>query len=108
MKPLLDHHLVPFAEIIQTSRHRSVPPVDRTLSFGVRFRLIDGVRIVHYYIVAALPGPGRHRNDDAIPGRAVLKAVLLVLISCKLKAISPALLIPRRLDQSAAFETVPG
>ena len=98
---------MPAGEIVQAGGHGPVKPLHRPAPFGIRFRLVDAVRIVDYHHVGPLAGSrAAHRSRDAIAGAIVLETILLILITAELVAISEVLLIPVGLDQAPALDAV--
>src|SRR5256885_1827442 len=94
------------SKVVQARAHAPVPPLDATLPFDIGLRLIHGMRIIDYHVIAPFARPRSLRHDHAITGPGVFKTVLLVLIVSELKAVAPALLIPRRFDEAAASNAV--
>ena len=107
MQPLHDHDPVTGGEIIQASRHGTVPPFDRRAALDIRFCLIHRMRVIHDHIIAALAGSRRHRHHHAVTRSGVFEPTLLVLVVAELVSVTPALLIPGGFDQAPAFDAIP-
>ena len=104
---LLDDDVGAGLRIVQTGRHRPIPPVDRGLDgrFGERF--VGGVRVVDDDNRATFTGyRGANRGNQAFTALVIRETRLSVLVGVQLKPIAPSLLIPRRFDQSAALNGV--
>src|SRR5580704_10999338 len=55
----MDYDLMAFRRIVESRAHGAVPPFHRGRALRIRFRLVDGVRVIHDNVVSALSGSGR-------------------------------------------------
>src|SRR5437879_1238306 len=93
--------------MIQSRAHGTVPPFHSRSALGIRGSLVHAVWIIDDNVVATFSRSGRHGHYDSVSGAVIFETLLLILICPQLELPAPAVLIPVRLNQTAALHAVP-
>src|ERR1700722_2524925 len=104
MHALHDDHLGSLGRVVQAGGHRLIPPLEGGDAFAIAVAMGDVVRIIDDDAIAPFAGGGpADAGGDAAAGAIVVKAGLGILIGGEREAITPMALVPKTVNQPAAF-----
>ena len=93
--------------IIQTGRHRAVPPINRCLNRRFRECLVGRVRVIDHDDRSTFTGDRcANRGDQTLAALIVRETRFCVLIGVQPEPLTPIFLIPRAFDETPTLDGV--